>query len=372
MSDRKFARRAGAALAVANLRYWSGVAPIVGAQLKRWGAHAEAIPDPCLRQLAVRKLQSEHFNAEVAATLATLAPKAQRKDAVEAIVALEVLYDYLDGLTERPVADPLQSGFQLYRAFVGALESEPRPPEDYYAFQPRGDDGGYLRALSRSVHAAVSRMPAHAAMLEVASQPALRCAEGQIRVHAAPQIGTVQLETWAKARSAGSGLGWREYTAGAVASVLASHALIAVGARSDVTAREARAIDAAYLSISALSTMLDSLVDFERDAAADDAWLVDLYGGPDLLANRLVGVAERAVAEVRALPLGAHHFMTLVGVVAYYASADEARGDLVAPLLEHLRRELRPLFAPTLAVMRAWRLAKRLRDGLGHSEAGHG
>ncbi len=108
-------------LAVANARYWTGVAPVARAQLARWERRARAIPDPALRATALAKLQTERFNAEAAATLATLAPRAQRARTAEAIVALQVAYDYLDGLTEQPAADPLRDGRRLSLAFTDAL-----------------------------------------------------------------------------------------------------------------------------------------------------------------------------------------------------------------------------------------------------------
>ena len=39
--------------------------------------------------------------------LATFAPRAARAQVVEAIVASQLLFDLLDGLTERPSADPM-------------------------------------------------------------------------------------------------------------------------------------------------------------------------------------------------------------------------------------------------------------------------
>jgi hypothetical protein len=53
--------------------------------------------------------------------------------------------------------------------------------------------------------------------------------------------------------------------------------------------------------------------------------------------------------------------MTLVGVVAYYASAATADSDVAGPVTGRITGQLRPLITPTLAVMRAWRLAKWLR-----------
>lgn len=105
-----------AAFALANARYWLCVAGQVRGQMRHWEARAQAIGDPELRALALEKLHAEGFNAEAAAMAATIAPRATRAHAVRAIVALELLYDYLDGLSERPHADPLGEGERLYGA----------------------------------------------------------------------------------------------------------------------------------------------------------------------------------------------------------------------------------------------------------------
>ena len=57
--------------------------------------------------------------------LATLAPRAYRKGAVEAIVALQVLFDLLDGLTEQPLQDPLGDGERLFAPFARGAGSQP-------------------------------------------------------------------------------------------------------------------------------------------------------------------------------------------------------------------------------------------------------
>jgi hypothetical protein len=61
--------------------------------------------------------------------------------------------------------------------------------------------------------------------------------------------------------------------------------------------------------------------------------------------------------------------MTLVGVVAYYASAPTADSEFALPVMRRIRRELEPLITPTLAVMQAWRTAKRLRGGTSNADA---
>jgi len=341
---------AGLALVRANARYWTTVAPAVRAELRRWDERAAAIPDPTLQALARAKLREERLNAEVAATLATVAPRAHRRDVVAAIVALEVMYDYLDALTERPSPDPLGSGRELFRAFTDAVALDVE--------HHRPTDDGYLQALRDTVRAALSRLPAAAEIAQVACSSAARCAEAQIRLHAAPLLGDGQLEQWARREAAGGDLEWRESFAGSAASVLAIHAVIAAAADPGTTAAQAVAIDAAYLSICALSTMLDSLVDHDRDTRAGEPGFDRLYADGEELAGALVSVAELGIAQARALPRGAHHAMTLVGVVAYYTSALGA-DDRARPVIVPLRRRLAPLYAPALAIMRAWRAAKR-------------
>lgn len=368
LSETEPAIRAGAALVSANARYWSSVAPQVRRELRRWTERASAIADPRLRAIATGKLRAEHFNAQVAATLATTVPRKHRSRAVEAIVALEVLYDYLDGLTEVPATDPLRDRTQAYRPFTAIFDED--PPATDAGEGPYTGDGGYARALCAAVRDAIATLPSAAAVASAGTRAAERCAAAQVRVHATGQLGAGQLEQWARERTAAEqSCDWREYVAGAVASVLAVHALIAAACDDAVSEEQAHAIDAAYLSISALSTLLDSLIDHERDVRVGDPWMVRLYGDTTALGATLPGVAERAVDHVRLLPNSAHHLMTLSGVVAYYSSAPEARRGAAARSVLELHRELRPIILPTLAVMRAWRLAKKAQNGsTGHAQ----
>ena len=396
-ADRRLLARAGVALLLANARYWSTVAPLVRAQLARWERHAAAIGDPRLRTPALDKLRGERFNVQSAATLATLAPRAQRAGATRAIVALQVMYDYLDLLTEQPLADPTRGARQLFTALLDALTPERKdgggPPEpqagglglqtggdeprtgglephaggDYYRYIPEADDGGYLRELVRTVRLELARLPAAAAVAAVARESAARCAQAQVFGHAAARTGTTdELERWARREAAevatttDTAPGWPEYLAGAAASVLALHALIAAAADARTTPHEAAQIDAAYLSIGAL-TMLDSLVDRDADLVTGQLLYADFYESSEAMASALLRAAGEATRQARPLPRAAHHAMTLVGVVAYYASAPAAQSAFAEPVLSRLVAELRPLITPTLALLRAWRLAKRVR-----------
>ncbi len=346
------------ALLLANLRYWTTVAPHVRRELGRWEKRAREIPDPALRELATAKLQEERFNVEVAATLATLAPHAYRPPAVEAIVALQVAYDYLDLLGEQQPGTLSDEGTCLLDTLVDALR--PGCPHDveHDTDPPQPDSDTYAKELAAATALALEKLPAAGAIAEVALACATRCAEAQRLSHANTPTGITEREAWAQREAAGADLRWQEYLAGAAASVLSLHALIAAAADPRTTSADASAIDAAYLSICAL-TMLDSLVDRRHDLAGGELSYVDLYGTPDLMAAQLAPLARGAAERARALPHGPHHLVTLAGIVAYYTSALTPGSAFPPSITKPIRNELSPLSTPTLAVMRAWRLAKR-------------
>jgi tetraprenyl-beta-curcumene synthase len=367
MTNRWLLARSGFALVLANLRYWNSVAPLVRTQLARWEQRALAIEDPALRALALGKLRDERFNVQVAATLATAAPRAHRERATEAIVAMQVIYDYLDALTEQPTTEPLIDGHLLFAAMSDAVspgrkddpESDTQHTRNYYSHR-RSDDGGYLRELVATIRAALAQLPATGAIAEVAQEGAARCAQAQILNHQAPGSGIDEVQRWATVQASGTGLQWQEFLVGATASVLTIHALIAAAADVETTPEGARELDATYLSIGAL-TVLDSIIDYEHDLNSGHPGFLQYYEDPGPLASRLADISRDTLARARGLPNATHHIMTLTGVVAYYTSAPTANTELARPLIAPVHRALQPLITPTLALMRAWRLAKRLK-----------
>jgi hypothetical protein len=357
-TERHLQFRALVALSLASVRYVRTVAPVVARCLDHWRARARAIGDPELRKLALRKLDTERFNAEAGAMLATLAPAEHRAGAVEAIVALELLFDLLDGLTERPLADPLADGQRLFAPFVDAL----RPGSSPAAPAHRHDD--YMGELSDAAHRAILVLPAAVAVRDLALLNAQRAAQAQIRMHAVPTLGIEQLQLWAQseARAAGGLLGWRELLVGSASSVLSIHALIVAAADGYTTSASAARIGDAYLSVCVLVTLLDGLLDREDDRRHDRPSYLSVYPEQSLPAQALPSLARGAAAQLGALPNGAHHLAMLAGVVAYYTSAPGARDPLIRPATAGLRRQLAPLILPALAVMHVWRLARRVRD----------
>ncbi len=331
------------AFTVAVARYRT-VAPVIGRELARWRREAERIPDPDLRHCAKENLRDAAAHVQVAGLILTLAPRPHRARAVIAAVALEVAYDYLDSLTEQPHPDPLAHGAGLYRTFVLA-----------FGGAAPGLDDDYAVALAMTCRLAFLSLPSAPAVVSEARRVAVLCGEAQTRTHATAQLGTGQLQKWAKEHPIDR-LAWWETAAGWCASVLVLHALIAAAADPATTPADARAISAAYLHISALTTLLDSLKDREADHRSGAHSFVSYYRDETQLARSLATVAGSAVDAAGRTPHPAHETMTVAGCAAFYCSGIGATSTTAA-----LRAELQSVVSPILAMFRLWRTSSRLR-----------
>lgn len=348
-------RREALALAAVLVRYWLMLAPRVRRELRGWETRARAIPDAVLRGYALQKLREEGLNSEAAAAFATLAPRAHQATLVRLLVAFEVMYDFLDAVSEQPVADTLRNGCQLHLALAAPLH--PRGGTvDYYRLNPQSDDGGYLDALVATCHQMLGRLPAATVVAPMATRAAARCGEGQSRAHAAPSAGVEQLADWSAAQARGGQSEWVELAAGA-ASSLCIHALFAAAADPGTTSEDAARIDAAYYpSICALSTLLDSLVDYSRDGVTSNHSFVAYYPSDVVAAEQLVAITTRALTAARGLPRGSRHAVIVAGIAGFYLSVASASSEFARPAARSVMDSLGPIFRPISAIVRLRRL----------------
>jgi hypothetical protein len=285
--------------------------------------------------------------------LATLAPRGQRRACARAIVALELLFDYLDGRTEMPVdGDPLEARRTLFAPMLAAIGSGRAEPET----ADRQGDEEYVWALAATVQRALGEralaVPARR-QLRIACERAI---EAQVRLHAAGEAGADQAREWASANVNGAGLDWREYLAGASASVVAMHALIAIGSG---PAEEAGAIDELYLRLAALASLLDAALDHGEDGRGDVHSCADLFADGEALAEAVCELAAQACSRAGDLANSRGHRMILGGLLAFYTTAPGSGGTFAAPSVHALTSAHQPLLAVTGPYMR-WR---RDRDG---------
>jgi tetraprenyl-beta-curcumene synthase len=343
-------------------RYWLAVFPVARAELAHWRERAAAVPDETLRGHALTTLADEHLNAEGAAVFATFAPRAHRALATRLLVRYQVMYDYLDTLTEQPVAAPLAASRHLHRALTAALGESP-PAAGYYARYPHSDDGGYLQELVSASRTAFHALPASSSAAAAVLRAARRSAEGQSQNHAAMLTHSPTLECWAtRATPAGSGLCWWE-TAAAAGSSLAIHALLAAAADPKLTAAAAQQIEGAYWPwINGLNTLLESMIDSREDADTDNHSYVSHYTSPQLMAARLELIAEEAACAARQLPRARQHVAILTGMAAFYLASPDARLPPARVAARQVRQRIGSSLALPLALLRARRRLSRLCD----------
>lgn len=331
-------------------QYEASIVPHARSEIRRWADAAAQIPDPALRRHAIDAIAVDASNAEAAAAFAAIAPRRQRRATVELLVAYQILVDYVDALGERVCADQLARGLQIGMALAAAVAK----PASRLELDPPGDDGGYLAALVAACRRRLWQLPSAAAVQQLAEVAAVRCAHALAHTHTAAQLGTVtQLRLWAATQEATDDYAWWEIAAGANSSI-AILALIAAAADPLTTRDDAAEIAAAYWPhICAMSTLLDSLVDCERDARSGDFSFVSHY--PDQMATQrgLVAAASSSLAATRALRHGHTHAMIVCGVAAYYASAAET--GLAARLAPSVLAALGPTVTPILLALRAQR-----------------
>ncbi|MCW2952806.1 MAG: putative cytoplasmic protein [Conexibacter sp.] len=345
-------------------RFWITVFPLVRAELRTWQERAAAIPDPELREQALATIRSERLSAAGAALFAATLDR-HEPGLVRALVAFQVTIDYLDTLSEQPTADPIGNGVQLHRALAEAIGREPGHP-DYYARHHAREDGGYLAALVDACREGCSRLPSDGRIQAAAAREAERTAVQGMN-HAPAPLREPALRRWAEQQGDAGDASWFELAA-AGASSLAVLALIAAAAEPTTTTTSAEQVRAAYFPwIEALSTLLDSLVDRERDALTGEMSFIACYPSDATALMRMEQVAARAVAGARKLPRGERHVVLIAGMIAMHLSEPSAWAPATRPMTLALLRASGTAMAPILLpLMRVWRL---LRSRGGETDA---
>lgn len=301
-------------------RYWLAVFPRVCRELRRWRRHAATIPDEALRSAALESLLIKRGDLEGAAAFAVCVPRCLRPKLIQAIVAWEIAFDYLDTISELPVPDPIANGRALNQALMTAFTPDVTHP-NYYVLHMRENDDGYLIALVDTCRNAVVSMPAFDRIASPVRRALSRIVAYQSLNHGDASGSHAAFAEWATSQTvSGAGLEWWE-TAAAAGSQLTVLALMTAAADPQLTSERVTALENAYFPwIGALSTLLDSLVDKPRDNAEGQPNPIDYYHSPERAAKRLGEIASEAVARVRALPDGDHHALLLAAMAAFFHS----------------------------------------------------
>jgi len=299
---------------------WRGITwtiPTVRRELDGWRQRASRIPDPALRADALETLRREHMNAQGAALFAVL-PRRRNRALLRLLVAYQVALDYLDTITERPATDELAHGHRLHQSLLDALDPD-APLADYYAERPWEDDGGYLRALVETCRHGCAALPGFAVVRPLALSAAADLSVQVLNHLTDAGERDAALRAWA----AEDGLRYRELPwferSGAASSTLGIYALLAAAASPRLRPQDARAIDAAYHpAVCLLCTLMDSLVDHDKDQLSGAHSYVAHYPDPAAAADRIHDLIPRTLADLRWLPDGPRHLVIVTGMIAMY------------------------------------------------------
>ena len=346
------------ALAAVSWRELRWVLPATTQESAIWLRRAERIPSPALRRDAVESLVNDRFNVNGAAVFASI-PRTRNESLLRLLVRYQIMFDYLDTISERPCADVVRNGTQLHRAAVEALDPG-RPPSNYYRHHPGRDDGGYLRALVAACQAECSALPSFAVVRPYLLEEADRLEVCALNHALDSTARDRDLEAWARTRfPSASEHTWFELTAASTSSVTI-FALLALAAEPGRTDADAAATRSAYFPwISLASTMFDSYTDIRKDRASGAHSYVGHYGSLAYAVERLGEIGARSIALARSLPRGRRHALVPAGMLAMYLSDPETRTRRLREASERILSRGGWLPQTQLLILRAWRRLQR-------------
>ena len=143
-------------------------------ELRAWRDRAATIPDATVRTDALDAIDRKRDNVE-GASLFSILPKYRDAYLLKLLVAYQVLWDFLDTISERGAHVGQTNGSQLHRALVEALDPE-APVSDYYRHHPWKDDGGYLLALVETCRSMCIELPSYRRVRRLMLDGVARCA----------------------------------------------------------------------------------------------------------------------------------------------------------------------------------------------------
>jgi tetraprenyl-beta-curcumene synthase len=327
--------------------------PIGSQEIGRWRSRALSIPDESIREDAISALDSKRTHAH-GAGLFWIIPRRRNLHLLRLLIAYELIWDFLDNLSERAAGAGYVDGRHLHRAISDAIDPCVAI-SDYYHRLPWRDDGGYLRALVEACRESCARLPSYGTVRPFVLRDAHLAQV--LAVNHDPEVARrdASLESWAARHfPAMRHIYWWELS-GAASAPLTIHALLALAAEPGCTSDEASAAHAAYFPwLSAATTMLDSYVDRAEDLESGAHSYVSHYQD-SCGTERVRELVQRSMIEAGALGRGTRHSIIAGAMVAMYLS--KAAPSHAMAERRCLMRSGGSLTRLLFPIMRLWRLA---------------
>jgi cytochrome P450 len=308
------------------------------------------------REEAIQAIADKRDNIE-GASLFALLPKKRNRRLLRLLVAYQILWDYLDSVSERGACAGQANGRQLHRALVEALDPD-APVSDYYRHHPWRGDSGYLVSLAIACRRICAELPCYRDVRTTMLGSVERCAIQSINHEPDAYLRTVALKRWSE-REFGDehALTWFELTAAAGAFM--PHVLLALAAEPTCECQAVRAVHSAYFPwVSLVISMLDSYVDRVADAMSDGHSYLSYYDSDEIAMERLGAMIARIVRNASSLPNGARHAFLVEGIVAMYLSTGEVNTPASRETTRMLAQASGSLTKTLLPLARVWRVTR--------------
>jgi tetraprenyl-beta-curcumene synthase len=325
------------------------------------------IPSGPLREDALDALERKRGQSEGAALFSIL-PQKRNRSYLRLLVAYQIIWDYLDSVSERGAPAGLANGRQLHLALVDALDPN-GPMHDYYRYSPWRQDGGYLRGLVESCRDCCQALPSYGRVRALVLRDARRAQVLALNHDPDPQRRDTALRTWTQHEfPKGHEASWYELT-GAASAGLAAFALLALACEPTCSDSEIAHTHAAYFPwASAVACMLDSYADQSEDVASGDHSYIAHYPTPEVGVSQTCRLVRRCLSELHTLKSSETHVLIVCSMVALYLSKDTARTVAMRTWSRRIACAGGSLTRVLLPILRLWRAAHSLRASLTHQQ----
>jgi tetraprenyl-beta-curcumene synthase len=333
--------------------------PAVSREVAAWRRVAEQIPDNALRTDALDALDRKRGQSDGAALFSIL-PRSRNRHFLRLLVAYQIIWDYLDSVSERGASYGVANGLRLHLALIDALDPG-GDTRDYYALSPWRDDGGYLRRLVNTCRDRCASLPSFQRVRALVLRDAIRAQVLALNHDPDSARRDDALRAWAT-REFGRGhdTAWWELT-GAASAGLATFALLALACEANPSEREIARTHAAYFPwASAVACMLDSYADQAEDAANGDHSYLAHYPTPDAAVAGTCRLVRRCLYELNSLENSEKHILIVCSMVALYLSKDSVRIGPMRASSVRIARAGGSLSRALIPVLRLWRAAYQL------------
>lgn len=293
--------------------------PQINQELGYWADYAEAHACPELKEQALSSIKHKKFHCQ-GGSIYSLYNGVHTADFITLVVALQTISDYLDNLCDRAGIADEQAFRQLHVAMTDALDPE-AIPQNYYAFYPFKDDGGYLTKLVTTCQQKVKKLPSYGLVKLDLLKLAGLYSDLQTYKHLALSTREQKMINWlSQHRNSYPQITDWEFAA-ATGSTLGMFMLCAAASDRNLTASTAAKISTVYFPwINGLHILLDYFIDAAEDQASGDLNFVTYYADQSQMLSRLTFFSKQAFLAAQTLPQPLFHKTVVQGLLAMYLS----------------------------------------------------